>query len=309
MWVIKMKQFKSRKIKKKNKIIKYVFIFFFFFAYVFAFKYSSDKKLKKDVLDPDVNYVSFNLSSTFSNKFSKAVNKPVSLLNSNVKQAVKIESKQTKVSDKKEENKVAEKVEKEIAPVVYVYNTHQTESYVDYSVYDAASLLSNKLNESGIPTYFEEQSVSTVLQQNNMKYYESYDVSKNYLKQAIANNANLKYFIDFHRDSVSKQKSTISYNGKNYAKVLFLIGLDNANYSANLQSTSSLNEIIEGKVPGISRGIMKKGGKGVDGVYNQDVSENLFLIEVGSNYNTKEEVQNTIEVICDSFIEYVRGAV
>lgn len=48
-------------------------------------------------------------------------------------------------------------------PIIYIYNTHQTENYVDYSVYDAAYLLKEKLNQAGLSSYLEEQSMKVFL--------------------------------------------------------------------------------------------------------------------------------------------------
>ena len=77
----------------------------------------------------------------------------------------------------------------------------------------------------------------------------------------------------------------------------------------NKDTTSKLNEIIKSKVPNISRGIVYHGGKGFNGVYNQDVSSEVFLIEVGGKDNTKEEVENTIEVLNNAIVEYIKGVI
>lgn len=302
-----MKQFKTVKIRKRKKIIKMIFIFFFFFSYVFVFKYCAKNKLKKNILNENISYMPFNINKVISSKIDNIINKPTLLLNDNIKKvkAVKvnnmIEKKKNNVSVEKQN--VTKAVIKE--PIIYIYNTHQGEEYNGYSIYEASANFSNKLNDNGISTIFEEQSVGVFLEKNNLKYYKSYDVTKNFIKEATNKYPSLKYFIDFHRDSVGKDRSTMTYNGKNYAKILFLVGLDNASYSVNLNNANKLNDIIKSKVPNISRGIMEKKGKGVNGVYNQDISGNLFLIEVGGKDNTKEEVENSMNVIYDSLIQYI----
>ena len=90
-----MKQFKSVKVKKRKKITKIIFVFFFFFSYVFAFKYCSKNKFKKNVLKSDINYISFNIDSVVSSKINDIVNKPVLLLNNNVKNVKNIISNET----------------------------------------------------------------------------------------------------------------------------------------------------------------------------------------------------------------------
>ena len=306
-----MKEFKAKKINNKKKKLKkirlVIFTFFFFFAYVFMIKYLENNKLKKSVLDEEVNYVNFNVSKLVESKINKVINNPSTLLNDTIKNVkqVEVETKKTSVSDKKNENVI-----KKEEPVIYIYNTHQTEEYVDYSVYEAAKKLNDMLNKNSYYTsYFEEQGVKVFLEQNDMKYYKSYTASRKYLGEAIIKYPSLTYFFDIHRDSIPKNKSTISYNDKSYAKVLFVVGTDNPNNQINYENANKLNELIKSKVPNISRGIAKHGGKGYNGVYNQDVSENTFLIEIGGKENTKEEVENTINIIYEAILEYVRGVI
>ena len=52
-------------------------------------------------------------------------------------------------------------------------------------------------------------------------------------------------------------------------------------------------------------GIYKKGGPGVNGVYNQDFSPNTILIEIGGNENTTNEVLNTTLAFSKVFMEVI----
>lgn len=309
-----MKIFKAKKIrrKKKRKIKLFIFVFFFFFSYIFIMNFLKDNKLKNKILNEDVNYIDFNIEKEVNNVIEESINNPVSLLNGNVKNAkeesTKTDVDKTKVNSKQTKNVINnETIDK--SPIAYIYNTHQTEGYADYTVYDAAKLLYDKLNSNKIYSYFEEQSMKVFLDENGLKYYNSYTASRTYLDSAKQKYTTLKYFFDIHRDSVSKEVSTISYNGKDYAKVLFVVGTDNPTNASNKETSNKLNEIIKSKVPNISRGIVYHGGKGFNGVYNQDVSSEVFLIEVGGKDNTKEEVENTINVIYESIVEYIRGAI
>lgn len=303
-----MKMFKAKKVKKKKKIYKKIFLFLFVIAYIYAFKYCYDNKKEIDIniINKNINFYNFNLTDTINKKIDNIINKPVNFLNNNIKSASKLNSNVYETKTKKSENAtVMIEVKKENEPIIYIYNTHETEKYNDYSVKEASSLLSKKLNNIENISIVENKSVASVLKVNNLKYYKSYSISKEYLKEAKENYNSLNYFFDIHRDSVDKNKSTYTYNNKSYAKVLFIVGLDNKNYQSNLDNANKLNDIINKNVKGISRGIIKKQGKGVDGVYNQDFSPNAFLIEVGGLENTKEEVENTIDVISSSIKEYI----
>ena len=76
-----------------------------------------------------------------------------------------------------------------------------------------------------------------------------------------------------------------------------MLGLENQNYKENEIILNKLEQWMNKNYKGLSRGIYKKSGPGVNGVYNQDFSINCILIEVGGEENTFEEVNNTIEVI------------
>ena len=267
--------------------------------------------LKKDILNDDINYVNFSLAKALDKKVYNIVNNPVLFLDNPIKN-VKLSKTKLKTTDK---TITTNKVEKETikvdynSPIIYLYNTHQTEKYVNYDVFLAASYLKDMLNNEGMSTYFEENSIKTFLDNNNLKYYNSYTASKNYLKEALSKYNSIKYFFDIHRDSITKEKTTISYNNKNYAKILFVVGSDNKTNTGNLNNANKLNDIIKNKVPSISRGVVMHGGKGYNGVYNQDISENVFLIEVGGKDNNKDEVINTLNVLKDSITEYIRGVI
>ncbi len=304
-----MKVFKSKKIKKKKKRLFMSFLFFFFFSYAFIYMYLSKNKAKSSVLSNNVDYIRFNVNNYIKNKLVKNVNEPVNLLNEKVKDAIYVPKKDKKVKKTGYIKNTTQDIPDNNDPIIYVYNTHESEKYNNYSVYDAAFLLSDKLNKEGIETYFEEKSVAAFLSENNLKYYKSYQGSRKYLSEAKEKYNTIKYFFDIHRDSVGKSKSTITFNGKSYAKVLFVVGTDNPNNASNKNNAEKLNRIIDSKVNGISRGILSHGGKGYNGVYNQDISDNVFLIEVGGPDNTKEEVESTIDIIYISIKEYIGGMV
>ncbi len=201
-------------------------------------------------------------------------------------------------------------------PKVYIYNTHQLENYtasnlaeynVQPNVMMGSYILREKLNDLGIPSMVEEGNVNDILQMNNWNYAASYEVTKMFMLDAIEKNPSLEYFIDFHRDSVSRDITHQTIDDKNYARVLFIVGMENPTYEANLKITTEINNLIDEQYPGLSRGIYKKEGPGVNGVYNQDVSPNTILIEVGGVDNTIEEVLNTTEVFADIFHQYLEG--
>ncbi len=194
------------------------------------------------------------------------------------------------------------------SPIIYIYNSHQLENYdstnldiygITPNVLMASYLLREKLNNRGIPTIVEDANLTEFLSLNGWDYASSYKASRVFILDKKNRYPSIKYFVDIHRDSVSKDSSTTVINGKSYAKILFVVGLEHNNYKSNLEIAERVNDISNEYYPGLSKGILKKCGEGVDGVYNQDISPNSMLIEVGGVYNNIDEVLNTTEAISD----------
>ncbi len=199
-------------------------------------------------------------------------------------------------------------------PIIYLYNSHQLENYSDVNldiygitpnVLMASYILKEKLNKLGIPTIVEDTDLTEFMRINNWGHADSYKASRLLIIDKKAKYPSLKYFIDIHRDSISKEASTVTIGGKNYAKILFVVGLDYDNYEPNLNLANNVNNIFDTKYQGLSRGVLKKSGKDVNGVYNQDMGSKSLLIEVGGQDNTIEEVFNTITAISEVISKYV----
>lgn len=201
-----------------------------------------------------------------------------------------------------------------LKPLIYIYNTHQTEGYskTEISEYDivptvlfASYYLREKLNDYSLPTLVEANDISEVLRVNNWNYASSYLASRYLFLDALEKNTTLNYFLDIHRDSAGYNSSTTEYQGKKYAKILFVIGKEHPGYEKNLNFANSLNEKLKLKIPTISRGVIGKEGKNVNGIYNQDIHPNTLLIEVGGKDNSLGEVTNTMEVLATVLKEYI----
>ncbi|KKI88552.1 stage II sporulation protein P [Bacillus sp. SA1-12] len=203
--------------------------------------------------------------------------------------------------------------------VVYIYNTHNTESYLPLldgetdmnrafhskaNITIVSELLGKALQGEGIGSQIEQASVQDNLKQKGWNYSKSYSASRTLVESAMANNRNLNYIIDIHRDTQRKGVTTININNKSYAKVAFIIGGENPTAEKNEKLATEFHTLLQKKYPGLSRGIFEQGGKGFNGVYNQDLSNNAMLIELGGVDNNLTELKNTVNAIADVFSEY-----
>lgn len=183
---------------------------------------------------------------------------------------------------------------------IHIYNTHQGEEYDGYNVVLGANYLKDCLSSQGYQCDVESNDFEGYKAVHNIAYNKSYSVSKMYLEQSIQSNGGYDLIIDFHRDSISKELSTINHNGKSYAKIMFVVGKSSGKFDAVNQLSQQLSDIANTIVPKISRGVYVKQSH-----YNQGTSDNMVLIEVGAQSNTKEEIQATVEVIASTIGKYL----
>lgn len=201
--------------------------------------------------------------------------------------------------------------------VVFVYFSHNRESYLPYlkgvtnpdaayhselNVMKIGEKLKEQLEAKGIGTFVDKTDIQGNLSQKGLNYAQSYQESRPVVQAAMANNRDHQFFIDIHRDSHRKDMTSKVINGQSYAKLAFIIGGNQSNYQKNEKLATELHSILEEKFPGLSRGVFVK--REGNGKYNQDLSENAFLVEFGGVDNTFEELYRSSDALADAISEY-----
>lgn len=330
------KKFKSKN-SKKRKIFKFKYLIYIICIYLISnltFYYLKDNNITID--NKDFIKLLLNSSNNFTTKSfnsNKVINEVIKLF-SNIEIDKPITVLDTKIAsniikvdnndnDNYENIDELEKVSQYIKdpnptkindPIVYVYNSHQLENYntTNVEVYNikpnvmmTSYMLRENLNKANINTIVEEENVTELLRINNWKGSKAYDATRLLINDARNKHKTLKYFLDIHRDSVSRDKTTITIDGTSYARFYFVIGLENANYKENMKFATKLSDMLNNTKKGISKGILQKQGKSVNGVYNQDINSNVLLIEVGGVDNTILEVKNSVDILSEILIKYI----
>lgn len=321
------------KLKKvsKHKKIKFIFLIlliYIVFAYTFYYSFRNNKRITNEEF---INFLINNGNSNIYNdkKLPKIINKtlgyilkiditkPDTLFNQSIIGYNKSEEDNYDDLEKLKQisSYISDPNKTDINnPIVYIYNSHQLENYnsENLSIYGitpnvlmASYLLKEKLNSKNIPSIVEDTNITEFLDINGWDYASSYKASRIFILDKQNTYPSLKYYIDIHRDSVSRELTTIKIGNKSYARILFVIGLEHDNYEKNLKLANNINKLFNEYYPGLSRGIYKKEGPNVNGIYNQDISANVMLIEVGGVDNNIEEVMNTINAIADILAKYI----
>ena len=325
-----MAHMKLKKIprKKKFKFIFLIIILYIVFAYTFYYSFKNNKSITNEEF---INFIIKNGNANIKNdyKIPRLINstmnyilkiditKPSTLFNESIIGYTMYEedNKENLEELKKVSSYISDPFNEEIKnPIIYIYNSHQLENYnnSNLSIYGitpnvlmASYLLREKFNNKGIPSIVEDTNITEFLSLNNWDYSASYKASRIFMLDKKNTYPTLKYFIDIHRDSVGKDLTSVKINNKDYARILFVVGLEHDNYKKNLELVNNINKLFNDSYPGLSRGVYKKEGINVNGIYNQDVSENAMLIEVGGVDNNIEEVMNTMNAISDVISKYI----
>lgn len=204
--------------------------------------------------------------------------------------------------------------------VVYFVHTHNRESFLpelegvtnanlawhsEVNITLVGERIGKALESYGIGVEVDKTDIQSILKERNWDYVQSYDVSREIVQNAMKNNSDLQYFFDIHRDSQPRNITTVTINGVDYAKTIFVIGRDNPHYAENLQLATELHHLLNEYYPGLSRGVYEvRGSPGTNGNFNQDLSKKSLLLEIGGVDNTLEENFRTADAFAEIFSKY-----
>nr|WP_300093394.1 stage II sporulation protein P [Sedimentibacter sp.] len=196
-----------------------------------------------------------------------------------------------------------------------IYHTHGTESYHPDEGSNFRSLDESK-NVTGIGNIvaanLEGNGINlTHLQEyNDYPDYNSSYANSNYAVSQILSNSKKNVLIDIHRDgaeenseyeAVLSQVKTTYIKDRAAATCTLVVGDKNGNYKQVQQTADKLYAIAEEMYPGLFRKIIVRPGA----YFNQYLSNQSMLIEIGSSLNTLDEAQYSAELVSQVLLEYI----
>lgn len=203
-------------------------------------------------------------------------------------------------------------------PTMLIYHSHAGETYSDSpegnyhsknkekSVIEVGTLLTEYLNQKGWGVV------------HSTKYHDYPDFTKSYassletVKSMLNNYKNINISIDLHRDGrdlktdadIQKENERMSttYNGEKVAKFFFVVGMKNPNLDEVKSLAEDITKFAKTKYPDLVLPVVEhKYGK-----FNQYMTENHMLIEVGSNGTSSDEAKASVKYIAEILDEYFK---
>ncbi|GIQ69718.1 stage II sporulation protein P [Xylanibacillus composti] len=205
--------------------------------------------------------------------------------------------------------------------LAFIYHSHNRESYLPelegktelHEAFDdtinvtlLGKRMAERLKELGIGAASSDKDYSTEEPEYNWNF--SYKYSQKTVKEAFASFPKLNYLFDIHRDAQPRDLTTATINGEDYAQVYFIIGRRNPQWEKNESFANAIHSKLEEAYPGLSRGVWGKTASSGNAEYNQSLSENSILIEIGGPENTLEECYRTVDVLSKIIAEQILEA-
>lgn len=203
---------------------------------------------------------------------------------------------------------------------ILAYHTHTSESFLS----DDGSYYNTDPNKNIVAI---GKTISTVLQAqgHNVKhdttihdrpsFNQSYSRSRNTIDKNIETNPNLKILLDIHRDGRDKNSpglddfikaGRIDIDGVSNATFALVVGPDAENYNEILSFAKYIKAVSDLMYPGLCRGIIIK----PVGKFNLNFSDYSLLLEMGSNWTTLEETNESgkkvgeiLSIVLDKLID------
>jgi stage II sporulation protein P len=204
-------------------------------------------------------------------------------------------------------------------PKVLVYHTHTSESYVlkesDLGKKGVSSFNSNprynvvRVGEE-LARHFRKYGVETL---HNGTVHDkvrdaAYSASVETLESYKKSYPSIQVYIDVHRDAVNSDKPklrmTTEINGKTCAQIMFVVGaegtLPHPKWQENLSFVLKLQQKLNEKYPGLAKPVWI-----VEARYNQHISTQSILIEVGGDGNLLSECLESTKYLAEALHEVI----
>ncbi len=188
-------------------------------------------------------------------------------------------------------------------PVVAIYHTHATESYLpELGKKNPNDAFTKDLSKSVVSlgecllkhleTKYRVPCLHSKAVHDNDSRTGAYYRSEKTVEAILEKFPECKVLVDVHRDSQRRNLTAVTIRGKTYARILFVIGTNNPGWVANYNFTRKIQSLLEEAYPGISRGFLYSST-----YYNQQYSPQAILVEAGGVDNTLQEGKNSMEAL------------
>lgn len=211
---------------------------------------------------------------------------------------------------------------------ILIYHTHATEAYrqTDEYSYESSGNCRTEdgsknvtalgtLLESLLEGVYGYNVIHDTANYEPPKLATAYTRSLPAMQKYKKENESLRYMIDVHRDaygsSPSGEKDFVLIDGKECAKLMFVVGTgkgatgtgftDMPDFGENYAFAEGITRLLRGTNENLARDIRVKSGR-----YNQHVTDRCLLVEIGHNANTFDQAVNSVPHLAKAIAEAIK---
>lgn len=210
-------------------------------------------------------------------------------------------------------------------PLILIVHTHASEAYtvadgddyegsgdyrtsdIQHNVVRVGQVLADRLNANGIQTLHD-----TTL--NDVPGYDdAYERTARVIEQYLQTYPSIQMVIDVHRDAIADENGnelalTTTVAGRDAAQLMLVMGTDTAglehpDWRKNLSFAVKLQAHCEAINSGLFREMVLRSAR-----YNEHLTTNSILLEVGTAGNTLQQAIYSIELFADRLTELLKQA-
>ena len=208
-------------------------------------------------------------------------------------------------------------------PVVLIYHTHTTETYIMTDNGKFSSDYSERSNNKDINMIRIGEEITRILEANGIGvihdttvydavYTGAYKKSREGIKKILEDNPSIIITLDIHRDAIYYddttriKQSVQTVNGK-ASQMMIIAGAEDGNitdfpdWETNLEFALRLQNAVNNKYENLMKPVMFCCRK-----YNMDITPYSLLIEVGTDMNTLEESACSGRLLGDVLSDFIK---
>lgn len=208
-------------------------------------------------------------------------------------------------------------------PVVLIYHTHTTETYILGNSNSFSSDTSERSDDSALNMLRIGDEIAGILESNSIGvihdrtvydsvYTGAYGKSREGIQKILNDNPSIIITLDIHRDAIhysdtQRVKPCAEINGENAAQMMIVAGCQDGNvtdfpdWETNLSFALHLQKTANDKYENLMKPVffcMRK--------YNMDLTPYSLLIEVGTDVNTLQEAAYSGRLLGDVLSDFIK---
>lgn len=187
-------------------------------------------------------------------------------------------------------------------PVVFIYHTHTSESYLPAGgkehIYPKGDIvLVGKYLQQVLMEKYKVKSIDSGEVHDQIPFRESYQRSQITVKKYLEEFPSLRAVLDIHRDATPGIKARCLIGNQSTATISIVVGsekmgLSHPHWKTNYQFATRLAENMNLYYPGLNSRVLIS-----DARYNQHLHNHALIIEVGDQNSTLEEAYRAVELL------------